>query len=77
MKSTWDIIASAETWHQVLAEKLNLSVAMRRHLIRYCDQGDTGPVTADTRISMLADLLGVTSWGRDRQTPPVAANGTR
>lgn len=76
-KSTWDVIASAETWHQVLAEKLNLSVAMRRHLIRYCDQGDVGSVTADTRISMLADLLGVTSWGRGRQTPPIAANGTR
>jgi hypothetical protein len=60
--NAWDIIASADTWQQVLTGKLNLSVALRRHTIRYCDQGDTGPVTADTRVAMLADLLGLTSW---------------
>jgi protein-tyrosine sulfotransferase len=75
--NAWDIIASAETWQQVLTEKVNLSVALRRHMIRYCDQGDTGPVTADTRVAMLADLLGLTSWGHGGDAGQAAADGTR
>jgi hypothetical protein len=76
-ENAWDIIASADTWQQVLTEKVNLSVALRRHMIRYCDQGDTGAVTADTRIAMLADLLGLTSWGRGSDGGQATADGTR
>jgi protein-tyrosine sulfotransferase len=75
-ENAWDIIASADTWQQVLAEKVNLSVALRRHMIRYCDQGDTGPLTAETRIGMLADLLGLTSWGRGSDAGQTTADGT-
>jgi hypothetical protein len=76
-ENTWEIIASADTWQQVLTEKVNLSVALRRHMIRYCDQGDTGPVTADIRVAMLADLLGLTSWGHGSDAGRAAADGTR
>jgi hypothetical protein len=76
-ENAWDIIASADTWQQVLTEKLNLSVALRRHMIRYCDLGDTGPVIAETRVAMLADLLGLTSWGRGSDSRQAAADGTR
>lgn len=76
-ENAWEIIASAGTWQQVLTEKVNLSVALRRHVIRYCDPGDTSPVTADTRVAMLADLLGLTSWGRGSGTGQDAAHGTR
>lgn len=65
--SDWDVIASADTWDQVLAGKLNLSVALRRHLFRYRDTGETGPFAADARIGMLGDLLGLASWGQARQ----------
>jgi hypothetical protein len=75
-ESAWDIIASADTWQQVLTEKVNLSVALRRHMIRYCDQGDTGPLTAETRVGMLADLLGLTSWGRGSDAGQTTADGT-
>ena len=60
-ENAWEIIASADIWRQVLTGKVNLSVALRRNMIRYCDQGDIGPVTADIRVAMLADLLGMTS----------------
>jgi hypothetical protein len=76
-ENAWDIIASADTWQQVLTGKVNLSVALRRHMIRYCDQGDTGPVTADIRVAMLADLLGLTSWGHGSGAGQAAADGTR
>jgi hypothetical protein len=75
--NAWEVIASAGTWQQVLTGKVNLSVALRRHMIRYCDQGDTGPVTADTRVAMLADLLGLTSWGRGSGAGQAAADRTR
>jgi protein-tyrosine sulfotransferase len=76
-ENAWDVIASAETWQQVLTGKVNLSVALRRHMIRYCDQGDTSPVTADIRVAMLADLLDLTSWGHGRDAGQAAAEGTR
>jgi len=76
-ENAWQVIASAGTWQQVLTEKVNLSVALRRHMIRYCDQGDTSPVTADFRVAMLADLLGLTSWGRGSSAGQAPAGGTR
>jgi hypothetical protein len=69
----WDLIGSAWTWQQVVSGAANMSVALRRHDLRYCDFGDAGPVQADTRIAMLADLLGLTSWGRARADVEVMA----
>jgi hypothetical protein len=67
----WDMIGSAATWRQVADGSLNLSVALRRNLLRYCDGSGSGPVMAEARIAMLADLLSLTSWGqvkeRDRE----------
>ena len=71
----WDMIGTAATWRQVADGSLNLSVALRRNLIRYCDDSGAGPVTAEARIAMLADLLSLTSWGQIRgqeQEPAVA-----
>jgi hypothetical protein len=65
--SDWDMIASADTWDQVVSGKLNMSVALRRHLFRYRDTGESGPIVADARIGMLGDLLGLASWGQARQ----------
>jgi hypothetical protein len=58
----WDVIGAADAWDRVLSGEMNLNVALRRCELRYCDAGDTGQVAADTRIGMLADLLGLTSW---------------
>jgi hypothetical protein len=60
--TAWDIVGSSDVWDQVLAGRLNLSVAMRRYQLRYLDTGESAPASHDTRVSMLADLLGLTSW---------------
>jgi len=44
----------------------NLNVALRHRELRYCGTGEDASVNA-MRISMLADLLGTTSW---RSTEP-------
>jgi Sulfotransferase family len=58
----WNILGSPETWDAVLSGHVNLHVAMRRCDLRYCSAGDDGPFDAETRIAMLADLLGFSSW---------------
>jgi hypothetical protein len=70
--AAWRVIAAADTWDQIIGGQVNMSVALRRNLVRYCDERDTGPVIADTRIGMLSDLLGLASWGQARQpaSPP-------
>lgn len=65
--STWDIVGSTTAWGGVLSGAVNLSVALRRCELRYCDGTGAGSVAADTRIGMLADLLGLTSWDRSAQ----------
>jgi hypothetical protein len=61
--SDWDVIGSAAAWEQVAAGKLNLSVALRSAQLRYCDGDDgSGAVATDTRIALLADLLGLAKW---------------
>lgn len=59
---TWQLTGSAAAWEHVLAGTANLNVALRHRELRYADTGTaSGPVTV-TRIGMLADLLGITSW---------------
>ena len=61
--TAFDVVGSVDAWQAVLGGHTNLGVAMRRCELRYCDTGDAGPVVADLRIDMLADLLGLApSW---------------
>jgi protein-tyrosine sulfotransferase len=60
--SDWDIIGSVEAWEDVIAGKQNLSVALRSYQLRYCDRDEAGPTTAESRLRVLADLLGLTDW---------------
>jgi hypothetical protein len=66
-KSTnFDVIGPAEAWEQVIAGRVNLSVALRRNDLRYCEDEEAGPIIAETRAGMLADLLGLATWGQAR-----------
>jgi len=65
--ATWQVTAHAGTWERVIRGKTNLNVALRRRDLRYSSTGEA-PSVAATRISMLADLFGITSW---RSTEPV------
>jgi Sulfotransferase family len=58
----WEVVGTAQAWQEVLTGRLNLSVALRRNELRYCDPGDSDPVATETRVEMLAALLGLTSW---------------
>jgi hypothetical protein len=61
-KSAWDIVGSADAWDRVIRHDLNLNVALRSCQLRYCDESDAGPVAADTRLGILARLLGIATW---------------
>jgi hypothetical protein len=83
-ETTWDVIGSADTWEQILGGRVNLSVALRRNDVRYCDTGDGGPILAEGRIGMLGELLGLASWreairpaGRGAQLAAAAAGPDR
>jgi hypothetical protein len=60
--SGWDIVGPARVWERIIARDLNLNVAMRSCQLRYCDETDAGPVTAETRLDILASLLGLAAW---------------
>jgi protein-tyrosine sulfotransferase len=60
--SDWDVIGTLETWHKVTGHQLNLSAALRSCQLRYCDNGEATPLAADTRISIVGELLGVANW---------------
>jgi hypothetical protein len=61
-ESAWDLIGSGAAWRDVIDGRLNLSVAMRSCRLRYCDSDDSGPVTTEVRMRILAGLLGVAEW---------------
>lgn len=77
----WAVTAPPATWEQVIREGMNLGIAFRRHGMRYRDKGDggAGSATAENRVAMMSDLLGVVTWTRSRPaglssqgTPPRA-----
>lgn len=60
--TAWDVIGSTRSWNDVLSGASNISVALRRNELRYCDAGDVPHDVAERRIDMLVALLGITSW---------------
>jgi Sulfotransferase family len=60
--SDWDVIGTLDAWERVIDRRVNLSVALRSCDLRYCDNGETTPLTADARIEILGQLLGLSSW---------------
>jgi len=59
---TWSILGSPRAWETVLSGQLNLHAALRHNDLRYCPAGTDSPVVSQTRITMLADLLGLGAW---------------
>jgi|HubBroStandDraft_1064217.scaffolds.fasta_scaffold04607_8 protein-tyrosine sulfotransferase len=58
----WAMVGSARAWLEVLAARMNLSVALRRNELRYCDYGENDAFVAEDRISLLAAFLGLPRW---------------
>jgi hypothetical protein len=59
--AAWQLAGSAGVWERVIRGTANLNVTLRHRELRFSDTGDGAPATV-TRIGMLADLLGITSW---------------
>jgi protein-tyrosine sulfotransferase len=58
----WGMVGSAQAWLEVLDGRANLSVALRRNELRYCDFGDDDSFVAEDRIALLAAFLGLPRW---------------
>jgi protein-disulfide isomerase len=79
----WTVSAPAATWEQVIRNGLNMGIAFRRHGMRYRDKDGAGAglATADNQVSMMSDLLGITTWDPGRAggpgpaPPPAAGHG--
>jgi len=58
----WSMVGTVQAWLEVLAGRLNLSVALRRNELRYCDFDDTDAFVAEDRIALLAAFLALPYW---------------
>ena len=75
----WGIVGSARAWLEVLDGRLNLSVALRRNELRYCDFGENDALVAEDRIALLATVFGLPRWSDHpvavREPAPVLGEG--
>ena len=60
-EAAWSIVGTAQAWLELLDGRLNLSVALRRNELRYCDYGENEIFVTEGRVALLADLLGLPS----------------
>ena len=65
----WEIVGTIDVWMRVAEGEVDLSLALRRRLLRYRDTGEPAPVMLN-RVAMLAALLGITTWQRVRPPRP-------
>jgi len=65
----WEVIGAIDVWMRVAEGEVDLSLALRRRLLRYRDTGEPAPVMLN-RVAMLAALLGITTWQRVRPPRP-------
>jgi hypothetical protein len=55
----WSIVGTAEAWLRLLGSDLNMSTALRRNELRYCDYGENDFFVTEDRLSLLVALLGI------------------
>jgi protein-tyrosine sulfotransferase len=60
-EADWGVVATAQVWLDLLAGQLNMSAALRRNELRYCDFGENDFFVSEDRIALLASLLGLPS----------------
>jgi hypothetical protein len=65
----WEVVGTIDVWMRVAEGEIDLSLALRRRLLRYRDTGEPASVMLN-RVAMLAALLGITTWQRVRPPRP-------
>ena len=76
-EADWSIVGTTETWRRLLDGGLDISIALRRNELRYCDYGENDYFVNEARIALLAALLGLPALAEassfaDRQLPVLA-----
>jgi hypothetical protein len=71
----WSVVGTAETWRRLLDGDLNVSSALRRNALRYCDYGENDFFVTEARIALLMALIGIPGLtdGADMAVGPVPA----
>jgi hypothetical protein len=57
----WSMVGTAQAWLDVVTGHLNVSAALRRNELRYCDFGENDFFVSEDRVALLASLLGLPS----------------
>jgi hypothetical protein len=70
-EADWSVVATARAWDELLGSRLNLSAALRKNELRYCDFGENDFFVTEARVALLATLLGLPSWADN----PALASG--
>jgi hypothetical protein len=74
----WSIVGTAQAWARLLDGDLNISTALRRNEVRYCDYGENDYFVTEARITLLAALLRIPALTEgaagDRQSVPALAD---
>jgi hypothetical protein len=65
----WEVAGTIDAWMRVAEGEIDLSLALRRRLLRYRDTGEPASAML-TRVAMLAGLLGITAWQRVQPVRP-------
>jgi len=65
----WEVVGAVDVWMRVAEGEIDLSLALRRRLLRYRDTGEPASVMLN-RVAMLAALLGITTWQRVQPPRP-------
>jgi len=65
----WEVAGTIDVWMRVAEGEIDLSLALRRRLLRYRDTGEPASAML-TRVAMLAGLLGITTWQRVQPVRP-------
>lgn len=55
----WDVVGATQAWRNLLEGHANVGAALRRCDVRYCSEDSHDPHSADQRLAMLADLIGL------------------
>ena len=65
----WEVVGTIDVWMRVVEGEIDLSLALRRRLLRYRDTGEPASFMLN-RVAMLSGLLGITAWQRVQPPRP-------
>lgn len=65
----WCVIGSPDTWEGILDGYIDLGMAIRHGTIRYCGPSEADITIMDSRVLMIAELLGLPTLSKSTKQP--------